>query len=107
MKLFQGSGFQVIYEKESEELKRALELLPQCRSRLQVTYEDRRLFLTPFVHFLVGRGNTRKMEGTRRLARLLHLIADFKDADGGTNTLNLQSIEDELYKLHVELYPEE
>ena len=85
MKLFRGKGFHVVFEKESEELHRAMECLSQCHSCLRVEYEERILFLIPFVHLLIN----------------------FMDADGSGNVLNVKSIEDELYKLYSELYPKE
>ena len=85
MKLFRGRGFHVVFEKESEELHRAMECLSQCHSCLRVEYEERILFLTPFVHLLI----------------------DFMDADGSGNVLNIKSVEDEMYKLYSELYPRE
>ena len=102
MKLFRGKGFHVVFEKESEELHRAMECLSQCHSCLRVEYEERILFLIPFVHLLVSRNG-----GEGLLANTLHLLINFMDADGSGNVLNVKSIEDELYKLYSELYPKE
>lgn len=105
MKLFQGNGFQVIYQSESVEEQRAIDLLLQCKKRLRIPYVMRRSFLVPFVHLLASRTDADEMPGVRPLARLLHSAFDFVDADGGTNLLNAESIEDEIYKLRTELYP--
>ena len=107
MKLFRGKGFHVVFEKESEELHRAMECLSQCHSCLRVEYEERILFLTPFVHLLVSRNRGEGLHGARLLANTLHLLINFMDADGSGNVLNVKSIEDELYKLYSELYPKE
>ena len=107
MKLFRGKGFHVVFEKESEELLRAMECLSQCHSCLRVEYEERILFLIPFVHLLVSRNGGEGLHGARLLANTLHLLINFMDADGSGNVLNVKSIEDELYKLYSELYPKE
>lgn len=95
----------MIYQKENEALEHAVELLSLTNKRLEVKYEYRKAFLTPFVPLLVGNARTHGMRGVRALARVLHLLVDFMDADGGKNTLNVKCIEDELYKLRNELYP--
>ena len=84
-----------------------MECLLQCHSCLRVEYEDRILFLIPFVHLLVSRNGGEGLHGARLLANTLHLLINFMDADGSGNVLNVKSIEDELYKLYSELYPKE
>ena len=76
MKLFRGKGFHVVFENESEELSRAMECLLQCHSCLRVEYEERILFLTPFVHLLVSRNEGARLHGFRALANTLHLLID-------------------------------
>jgi len=84
-----------------------MECLLQCHSCLRVEYEERILFLTPFVHLLVSRNGGEGLHGARLLANTLHLLIDFMDADGSGNVLNIKSVEDEMYKLYSELYPRE
>jgi hypothetical protein len=107
VKLFRGKGFHVVFENESEELSRAMECLLQCHSCLRVEYEERILFLTPFVHLLVSRNEGARLYGFRALANTLHLLIDFMDADGSGHMLSARSIEKELYMLCSELYPKD
>ena len=92
MKLFRGRGFHVVFEKESEELHRAMECLSQCHSCLRVEYEERILFLTPFVHLLVSRNGGEGLHGARLLANTLHLLIDFMDADGNRHVISFKAL---------------
>ena len=74
-----------------------MECLSQCHSCLRVEYEERILFLIPFVHLLVSRNRGEGLHGARLLANTLHLLINFMDADGSGNVLNVKSIEDELF----------
>ena len=103
--MFQEKDFQLIYSKESERTQLAVELLSQSHKRLQVRYKDRKTFLAPFIPLLINPEKAHGLQGVRQLARTLHLLVDFMDADGGHNTLQYKCIEDEVYKLYNELYP--
>ena len=92
MKLFRGKGFHVVFEKESEELHRAMECLSQCHSCLRVEYEECIPFLTPLVHLLVSNNEGARLYGFRALANTLHLLIDFMDADGSRHVISIKAL---------------
>lgn len=107
MRYYQGNDFQVIFDKDSQEAKEAIEYLSQSHKRLKVEYEERKAFLAPFLPLLLNKKKGHGLAGVSKLAEVLHLTVNFMDADGGSNTLNVECIKAEIYKIYHEMYPED
>lgn len=103
---YKAKNFQVIYEKESKESAEAIEYLLHSHHRLKVEYAERKEFLKPYIPLLLDKEKGYGLTKAKELAEVLHLIVDFMDADGGTNTLNVDCIVTEIYKIYHELYPD-
>lgn len=105
VKLLKGSGYQVMYSKESEELQTAMDLLSQSYKRLRVKYNDRKAFLAPFIPLLIDPRKKHGLKHVNHFAKMMHLLVDFIRADEEAKNLNVECIADEIYKLYNELYP--
>lgn len=101
-----AKNYQVIYEKESKESAEVIEYLVHSHHRLKIEYAQRHEFLKPFIPLLLDKEKGHGLTKASELAQALHLVVDFMDADGGTNTLNVDSIVTEIYDVYHELYPD-
>ncbi|WP_294589791.1 hypothetical protein [uncultured Bacteroides sp.] len=104
--LYQEKDFQVIYSKKNKRIEEAVKYLSRSQHRLKVEYAQRKEFLKPFVPLLLNKEKGHGLTGAKELAEALHLLVDFMDADGGTNTLNTNCIETEIYKIYHKMYPD-
>ena len=104
--LYKEKDFQVIYTRENERIAEAIDYLSKSHDRLKVVYAERKEFLKPFIPLLINKQKKHGLNKPHELAKVLHLLVDFMDADGGTNTLNVDSIETEIYNVYHELYPD-
>lgn len=103
---YRAKDYQVIYEKESKESAEVIEYLKHSYHRLKVEYAQRHEFLKPYIPLLLDKKKGYGLTKASELAHVLHLVVDFMDADGGTNTLNVDSIITVIYDVYHELYPD-
>lgn len=97
----------IFTEKDSKVEPRLL-LAVEMAGRPMVVYaSEREKFLTPFVYILKNNKADYGLQGPKQMAKLLCSIVDFRKADNKNESVEWETIEQELCRLKSKLFKDE
>lgn len=101
-------GEVIIYVKNGSKAQgRLLLALEMIEHSFVVQSSQREVFMTPFVRMLKEDKQQYNLQGPRQLAKLLSVMADFRNGDNEKTSVKWETIEKEIVTIRKKLYPDD